>query len=172
MIDTISRRQCCATNGLSALVIAADQMWETLCTLLGCAELTTNPRFLTSNDHRSNRDALTAILNQSFLTRNADEWMALFDKNGVPAGVVNTLDRVINDPQIAHRDMVMSLKADDGRAACVIGDPIFFEESPRPTPRFPAAGEDSAAVLRDALELRAGEIEALVQAGVAWVRGV
>lgn len=157
------------------LVIAAvtDQMWEALCKILGCAELIKDPRFLSSNDRRSNRDALVPILEQSFLARTADEWIDLFDRSGVPAGVVNTLDRVMKDPQIAHRAMVMNITAEDGRTARVIGDPIFFQEAPRPMPHFPpAAGEDSAAVLRDVLGLRADEIEALVQAGVVRVRGV
>ena len=63
-----------------------------------------------------------------------------------PLPVVNTLDRVMTDVQVAHRGLVTELASDDGRRARVIGDPIVFKEAGRPNPRFPPAyGEDSAA---------------------------
>ncbi|HWM83281.1 MAG TPA: CoA transferase [Pseudolabrys sp.] len=155
------------------LVIAAvtDRMWETLCTLLGCDSLIADTRFLTSNLRNTNRAVLVELLQEAFLARTADEWIALFDSNGVPAGVVNSLDRVMSDPQIKHRGMVIDLASEDGRKARIIGDPVFFTETLRPEPQFPpAAGENSADVLRDVLGLGIDEIEALLQAGVVLAR--
>lgn len=161
-----------AKDGVDVVIAAVtDRMWATLCSILGCQELTTDKRFLTTDDRNTHRGALVPLLQQRFLTRNADEWMALFDRDGVPAGVVNTLDRVVSDPQITHRGMVMELVSDDGRRARVVGDPIFFQEAPRPTPHFPpAAGEDTFAVLSDVLGLREEEIEIMLKSGAVRAR--
>lgn len=161
-----------AKDGVDVVIAAVtDRMWATLCNILGCQELTTDKRFLTTDDRNAHRKALVPLLQQRFLTRNADEWMVLFDRDGVPAGVVNTLDRVVSDPQITHRGMVMELVSDDGRRARVVGDPIFFQEAPRPTPHFPpAAGEDTFAVLSDVLGLREEEIEVMLKSGAVRAR--
>lgn len=161
-----------AKDGVDVVIAAVtDRMWATLCDILGCQELTTDKRFLTTDDRNTHRKALVPLLQQRFLTRNADEWMVLFDRDGVPAGVVNTLDRVVSDPQITHRGMVMELVSDDGRRARVVGDPIFFQEAPRPTPHFPpAAGEDTFAVLSDVLGLREEEIEVMLKSGAVRAR--
>lgn len=161
-----------AKDGVDVVIAAVtDRMWATLCSIIGCQELTTDKRFLTTDDRNTHRKALVPLLQQRFLTRNADEWMVLFDRDGVPAGVVNTLDRVVSDPQITHRGMVMELVSDDGRRARVVGDPIFFQEAPRPTPHFPpAAGEDTFAVLSDVLGLREEEIEVMLKSGAVRAR--
>jgi CoA:oxalate CoA-transferase len=161
-----------ARDGIEVVIAAvAERMWPALCRVLGCEELIADPRFVTIDDRNANRAALIPLLQARFLTRNADEWMALCDREGVPSGVVNTLDRVIADPQIAHRRMVIELANDDGRHARVIGDPILFQESPRRAPRYPpAAGEDTAAVLGDVLGLDQQHIERLLASGAVRAR--
>lgn len=96
--------------------------------------------------------------------------MKLCDDAGVPAGVVNTLDRVMTDPQIVHRKMVIEL-AEGERRARVIGSPIFFAEAKSPAPRYaPAAGEDSELVLKDIAGFADSEIAALIASGAVKVR--
>jgi CoA:oxalate CoA-transferase len=156
-----------AKDGIE-LVIAAltERMWEALCQVLGCAELANDARFSTAGNRSANRAALWPILEQRFLARTADEWTEVLDAAGVPVGVVNTIDRVVADPQIAHRGMVMELAAEDGRRIQVIGDPFFMQESRRRSHTFPpAAGEHSDAILSEVLGLSQDEIDRLIDAG-------
>jgi CoA:oxalate CoA-transferase len=161
-----------AKDGIEVVVAAVtERMWAKLCRLLGCGELVADPRFATADDRNANRAALIELLQVRFLARSADEWMALFDGDGVPAGVVNTLDRVMADPQIAHRRMIVELADDDGRRARVIGDPILFQEAPRRPARYPpAAGQDTAAVLGDILGMDRAAIDALLASGAVKAR--
>ena len=77
--------------------------------------------------------------------------------------MVNTLDRVVSDPQITARGMVASLEAADGRRPRVIGDPLRLARRDRRPARYPPAlGEDSRTVLAEVLGLGADEIETLV----------
>ncbi|MBX9840813.1 MAG: CoA transferase [Xanthobacteraceae bacterium] len=171
--DGIATYGTFATKDGIDVVIAAvtDRMWATLCDILGCAELTKDPRFLTADDRKNNRDALIPVLEQCFLRRPADEWMTLCDQNGVPAGIVNTLDRVMIDPQVRHRGMIIELDNGERQRARVIGDPIFFQESRRPEPRFPpSSGADSRAILKDVLGLGDVEIQLMIDSGAVTDR--
>lgn len=156
-----------AKDGIEVVIAAVtERMWATLCRVLGCEELVADARFTTVDDRNTNRDALIPLLREHFLSRSADEWMALLDREGVPAGVVNTLDRVMTDPQIVHQGMVIDLTDNDGRRARVMGDPIRFQEAPRREPRFPPpAGADSLAILSDVIGLSEPTIKRLLEIG-------
>jgi len=162
-----------AKDGIE-LVIAAltERMWAALCDVLGCGELVQDPRFTTTAGRSANRAELWPLLEQRFLARTADEWMAALDAAGVPVGVVNGIDRVVADPQIAHRGMVLELAAGDGRRTRVMGDPFFMQESRRRQHSFPpVAGEHTHAVLREVLGLDEGEIAGLMEAGAVRQAG-
>jgi crotonobetainyl-CoA:carnitine CoA-transferase CaiB-like acyl-CoA transferase len=154
------------------IVVAAftERMWTQLCQVLGSPELTAEARFLTNEQRLKNRAELTALLTERFRTRNADEWMQLLEAAGIPTGVVNTLDRVMIDPQVTHRGLVVEMKSEEGSAR-VIGDPIVFKEAPRREAIYPPpAGRDTAAILKDVLGLADGAIDGLVKSGTVRVR--
>jgi CoA:oxalate CoA-transferase len=163
--DSISTyRGFTARDNVDVVVTAnTERMWVGLCRALGCAELAQDPRFETGQNRYDNRGALWPILEKAFLQRTADEWVPMLEQEGIPVGVVNTLDRVMVDPQIAARDMIMDLAAEDGRKTRVMGNPIRFDEAEAGKPTYPPAlGEDSAAVLENVLGMSEGEISDLL----------
>jgi crotonobetainyl-CoA:carnitine CoA-transferase CaiB-like acyl-CoA transferase len=151
------------------LVVAAltKRMWVALCQVLGCPELADDPRFSTAADRSSNRAALWPLLEHQFLARTADEWAEALDAVGVPVGVINTVDRVVVDPQIAHRGMVAEeLASADGRRVRVMGDPLLLQDSRRHSHTFPPSlGEHTRFILSDVLGLDSGDIERLIEKG-------
>src|SRR5690606_4622671 len=104
------------------LVVTAntERMWQGLCQVLGLPELLEDERFTTNRERFENRDVLVPLLEEAFLARSVEEWLPLLEAQSIPVGVVNTLDRVIADPQVNHREMVIDLKSKDGRHARVI----------------------------------------------------
>jgi len=156
-----------AKDGIE-LVIAAltERMWAALCQVLGCPELVDDPGFATATDRSRNRAVLWPILERRFLARTAEEWMEALDAAGVPVGIVNTIDRVVVDPQIVHRGMVTELASRDGRRARVMGDPMFLQEARRQSHAFPpASGEHTRAILAEVLGLGGDEIAGLIATG-------
>lgn len=157
-----------AGDGVDVVVAAmTENMWRSLCRAIGREDLPEDERFRSSAARHANRDAVRALLQEAFLRRPAEEWVAALEREGVPAGAVNTIDRVVADPQIRHRGMVFELEAGDGRQVRVMGDPLFMQESRRVSNVYPpAAGEHSAEVLREVLGLSSDEIDRLTEARV------
>src|SRR5919199_5982139 len=125
-------RTFAARDGREVVVSAlSERMWQGLARALGRDDLVEDPRFRTNRERYRNRHELWPILEAAFRTRPADEWVAALEREEVPVAVVNTLDRVVEDPQIRHRGMVVELEAADGRRARVMGDPMVFREAGR-----------------------------------------
>ena len=136
--------------------------WQALARVLAEPALAIDARFATPRDRYDNRLLLWAHLEGAFKARPAADWVARLEAESVPVAVVNTLDRVVGDPQIRHRGMVTELAAPDGRHARVMGNPIALANAPPAATRFaPRLGEDTAEVLGEVLGLSTGEIDEL-----------
>lgn len=166
--DSIPTYRGFATGDGTEIVITAntERMWQGLCRVLGLAQLADEPRFKTNRERYPNRAELWPILEAAFLERGAAEWVQLLEKESIPVGVVNTLDRVMTDPQIEHRGMVMNLVAADGRRARVMGNPMVFAEANAAQRSFPPMlGENTVEVLRGVLGIGDDEIAEFARAG-------
>lgn len=126
-------------DGHLVVSVFGDNFWPPLCRVLGLDELMT--RYPTNADRHAGRDELVGLLAARFRERATDEWVRALWAAGVPAGPVNTVDRVLADPQVRHRGMVVS----DGRRQ-LIGNPVKTGAPDTFTPA-PALGEHNAEVL-------------------------
>lgn len=157
-------RSFVASDGASVVVTAnTEKMWRSMAQVLGVPGLASDPRFTGNTERFANRDALWPLLEQAFLARPAAEWMTLLIEAGVPAGVVNTLDRALLNEQAHARNMVVSLKAESGArgkaAIRVAGNPVKFAGEAEPAHRFPPwLGEHTAGVVGDWLGEEAHEV--------------
>jgi crotonobetainyl-CoA:carnitine CoA-transferase CaiB-like acyl-CoA transferase len=86
----------------SWVLIAAgnNRLFARLCDVLGCAELPKDLRFLTNNDRVPRRAELHEMLERYTRRFTSDELMKLLRDAGVPASVINTLDKVYADEQV------------------------------------------------------------------------
>lgn len=153
------------------LAALSDRMWERICEVLESDDLAKDLRFLTASDRARHRAILIPLLEQRFAARPADEWMRIFDREGVPVGVVNSIDRVVADAQVVHRGMVQDLRSNDGREVRVPANPMKFAEAHRDGDTYPpAAGEHSAEILKTVLDFDDAAVARLVAAGAVAVR--
>jgi CoA:oxalate CoA-transferase len=162
--DSISTyRSFIARDGRQVVITAnTERMWQGLCRVLGLAELIDDPRFLTNRERFDNRVALWALLEPAFGSADATEWVERLEKEAVPASVVNTLDTVMEDPQIQHRGMIYEITSND-RTVRVMGDPMRFAQAQAPEPGYPPElGEHTHEVLKELLGLSDAEIDNLI----------
>lgn len=138
--DSIPTYRCfTARDGLDVAVTAnTDKMWESMCRVLGVPELLDDPRFASLSERHRHRDVLEPILEEAFLQRDADDWAARFEEGNIPVATVNTLDRTLTDPQVVHRDMVLTLRGStEEETARVVGSPLKFRRSSRRPASYP-----------------------------------
>ncbi|HYM17992.1 MAG TPA: CoA transferase [Micropepsaceae bacterium] len=157
------------------IVITAntERMWQGLARGLGHPEWISDPRFTTNKERLANKAALVPLIEAAFKTKTADEWIPILEAEEVPVGVVNTLDRVVKDPQLLLRDMVLDLESESGAHARVVGNPIKFSgcaAEPRDYPR--ALGADTAAILGEVLNLSTTDVADLVTKKAVLARDV
>ncbi len=168
--DSLPTYRCFeARDGVELAITAnTEKMWQDMCRVLGVPHLIDDPRFLTVPDRNRHRAELIALLEAAFKTKDADEWVKLLRAEGVPVGPVNTIDRALAEPQIAHRGMVLELKGHDhDQRVRVAGDPIKMKRSRRKAHRFPPRlAQDTLDVLTNTLGYSAERAEALVRKAV------
>jgi CoA:oxalate CoA-transferase len=151
-------------DGVHIVITAnTERMWQALARALGHEEWVGDVRFAANSDRLKNKDALWPLLEAAFRTRKAEDWLPLLEREQIPVGVVNTLDRAMNDPQLRHRDMIVELPGGDGQHVRVTGNPIKLESSPAEPRHYPPAlGADTASVLKELLDLGTDDIARLL----------
>lgn len=146
------------------VAMATDRLYAELCAVIERPDLIDDPRFATPSGRSRNRDALGAELESALRTHPADEWLAAMAH--LPVGAVRTLDEALAAPEVAARDLVMTVD-DDGREMKLLGPPFRFDEAPLAPPRSPPLlGADTDGVLATVLGLDDAEIAALRGDGV------
>jgi crotonobetainyl-CoA:carnitine CoA-transferase CaiB-like acyl-CoA transferase len=150
-----------------AVGIGSDKLWRVFCPLLGLAPLTDDPRYVTNAARNANRPALVAVLQDAFLTKTYEEWAAILEPAGIPVGAINTLDQVVEHPQVAARGVLVESTHPVAGTIKVVGPPVRMSETPGSV-RAPAPllGEHTEEILRGRLGLSDEEIERLHEEGV------
>jgi crotonobetainyl-CoA:carnitine CoA-transferase CaiB-like acyl-CoA transferase len=115
------------SDGYVVVAVFVDNFWAPLCRVLGAPELV--ERYPDNASRVASRDELVPILEARFLQQSTEEWVRELWAAGVPSGPVNTVDRVLGDPQVLHRRMVVS----DGERR-LIGNPVKTGSEGRFTP--------------------------------------
>lgn len=133
------------------VIVAAgnDNLFAKLCGVLERLDLLEDARF-TSNDLRNrNVDALKACIEQTSLTRTTDDWLAAFEAAGVPCGPINSVDRVLADPQVQARNMVITVDDPTAGPLKMAGNPLKFSgvEDPATRPHAPDLDETRQRIL-------------------------
>ena len=146
------------------LVVACptEKFWQSLCRALGREDLASHPHFKDAFQRIVHRQELYQILGEIFLTRTVDEWMGVLRREDVPSAPVNTLDRVMKDSQLLHRNMVIEVAHPAGGSFKAVGNPVKAEGAEEVFHHPPALGEHTEEILRGLLEYSAHKIQDLI----------
>ncbi|MFI8665966.1 CaiB/BaiF CoA transferase family protein [Qipengyuania sp. NPDC077410] len=121
-------------DGKVVLAPANDGLFRRLLTLLGRNDLLTDERFATNEGRLANRDELDEIIARETSKWQMDELLADCAAAGIPAGRVNAVDAVFDDPQVKARSMRLDLDGIPG-----VRTPLTFSDAElaldRPSPR-------------------------------------
>ena len=146
---------------------ASETIWKRLCTALGQADLTDDPRFTKNADRVENRKELIAILSEVFMTRSTEDWVTALTQADVPCAPVQTIDQVFAAPQVLHRNMLVEVDHPTAGKVKLAGIPVKFSVTPasvRLPP--PLLGEHNDDVLISWLGMKTEEINPLKKKSV------
>ncbi|GAB1576472.1 CaiB/BaiF CoA transferase family protein [Bordetella petrii] len=153
-----------ASDGHLIVAVGNDSQFRNYCRVIGLPELADDPRFATNPQRVQNRDTLVPLLAERMATGERDHWLAELEAAGVPAGPINTLDQVYQDPQVQAREMRRELPHPTGGTVPMAASPLKFSGSPvqyrRPPPLL---GEHTRQILAERLGMSEEEILALAQ---------
>jgi crotonobetainyl-CoA:carnitine CoA-transferase CaiB-like acyl-CoA transferase len=149
-----------------AIAVGSEKLWKIFCPILGVPELGSDPRYATNADRNKNRASLIERLQEAFLTKSYEEWEAVLVPAGVPMGAINTIDRVVDHPQVAARGALVESEHPVAGKVRMVGPVVRLSETPGAVRRpAPLLGQHTAEVLRDRLGLDDAEITRLRDAG-------
>ena len=126
-------------DGWIIIATGNDSQYQRLCRVLGLDGLAHAPDYLINADRIRNRVALTAALSAATRGWRRDDLLAALEAQVVPAGPINDMKDVFNDPQVIARGLQIDLDGIPG-----VRLPVVFSESKlapgRPAPRL---GQDN-----------------------------
>jgi len=111
-------------DGQLIVAIFAEKFWASFCAAVERPEWATDPRFATNQKRVANRDALVPLVEALFTERTTSDWLARLQAAGVPATPIQTVDRVLSDPQVRHRRMVVEVEHERLGPLPTLGTPI------------------------------------------------
>ena len=142
-----------------------DEQWVSLALHIGRPELLDHPDYVTREMRKAHRHALRHEIETVLTTRPADDWVAEFNAIGVPSGPVLSVPQVLDDAQIARRDVIATVSRGDENIKVVTGPAIIDGEKPMPTGYPPSLGEHNREVWGE-LGLSAKDMAALHEEGI------
>jgi formyl-CoA transferase len=156
-----------ASDGWFALAVGNDRQFRRLCAVIGRPDLGEDPRFETNARRVQHRDILVPMLGETFRLRPIADWLARLLGAGIPCAPINSIDRVLTDPQAIHREMVVEVEHPEVGSLKLTGSPLKLGRTP-PEYRLPppALGQHSETILRRLLSYDEGKIRSLRAKGV------
>lgn len=156
-----------ASDGHVIVGAGNDRLWDKLCTLIGHPELIKDARFATNADRTKNEKELKVILDSVFKTKTIDAWLKELEAAGVPCAPINTVDKIVNDPQVKARDMIVEVEHPIAGKLHVPGIPIKMSVTPGAVEEpAPLLGEHTFEILHEILGLSEGEVKQLYDKNV------
>ena len=144
-------------GGLVAIHLSSlEKFWTGLTEALEAPQLRGDPRFATRLARIDHYEALGAELDALFTRRSTAEWVARLEQHDVPFAPINSVDAVVQDPQVRHLGVMVPVE-----------NPHMAREAVRPAVQFD--GERATTVTAAPLLGEHGEsIRAAVAAGARW----
>ena len=95
-----------------------------------------------------NRGALSELVQDILITRDADEWISIFEPMNVPVRKVADVEEAVKDEQVLINKMVVPPVDDDVDVPLIINHPIKISNVAQVGPkRAPELGEHSEEIL-------------------------
>ncbi len=142
-----------------AMMGGVSDQWPLYCATIGRLDIIDDERFQTGWLRTQNYKALEPILTEAMKAKTTQEWLEELEQVGIPCGPVNTIDQVAADPQVAAREMVVTVHHPKAGSFKVTNTPVKLSRTPSKLKRAsPDLGEHTLEVLSELLGMTEPEL--------------
>ena len=107
-----------------------DRLFKILCEVMDMEHLVVDPMYVSNTVRVENREILVPIIQERLLTKPRDAWLSKLMESGFPCAPVNAMDEVFSDPQLLHRNMLVTMDHPKIGKIKQIGAPLKFSDTP------------------------------------------
>jgi len=149
-----------------AIAVSTDEEWHAFCKVIGNPEWTKDSRFATFVSRKENEEELNVFVEEWTVNYTPQEVMRLMQEAGVPAGVVESGEELVADPQLNHRRTHIIREHPEIGAHIYHSPPYRFSKTPHElTMPAPCLGQHNEYVLKDIMGMSDDEVGDLLAAG-------
>jgi formyl-CoA transferase/CoA:oxalate CoA-transferase len=112
------------------IAVGNDQLWVKFCKAVGLETVMDDPKFATNAKRVENREEIVRIIGDLIVTKSGEEWLTILSDAGVPCGPIYSLDKIFEDPQVLHRQMMKELDHPKAGTIKVTGIPVKLSDTP------------------------------------------
>jgi CoA:oxalate CoA-transferase len=135
------------------MIVAAgnDGLWLKLCEALNRADLASAPQYKTNDLRNQNQASLKREIDAELMKAPRAQWLERLGHAGIPAGPINNVAQALQNPQVAARNMLVTVADPVSGELKLAGNPLKFSAFADPPTRAPAPALDAdrARLLRE-----------------------
>jgi len=139
-----------AADGYFTVGANNDKLFEGLCRAIARPDLLEDPRFKGRSARMENRPALIEAIEKTTIGNTRAHWLEQLDREGVPAGPINSYAEALADPHALARRMVVDLAHPGAGPIKALGIPVKLSETPGVVDRAaPLLGQHTSEILTE-----------------------
>lgn len=140
-----------AQDGHVIIAAGNDHLFHLMTEAFGRPDLAADPRFASNELRHENVDALEAEMEKTLATKPVAAWLEALNAKGVPCAPINDIPHMMDEPQVAARNMIVTVQDPVAGEIKVAGNPIKVVGAPEPATYAPPPelDADRAAILAE-----------------------
>jgi len=156
-----------AQDGWFVIGVGNDMLWERFCKAINKTDLLKESRFSTNPQRSENYQVLKPIITHWSKKKTVQEVLDILLQAGVPVGEVNTIDKIVEDPNIKLREMIVEVDHPLAGKVKITDSPIKLSLTPGKVEKAsPLLGQHTEEILNELLGFSKEEIEGLKKEGI------
>ncbi|MBM3133022.1 MAG: CoA transferase [Chloroflexi bacterium] len=158
---------CKGADRWVAITVATEDQWQSFCRAIGDPDWARDARFGTILNRKANEDELDRHIGEWTKDYAPEQVMQKLQEAGVPAGVVETGEDLLNDPQMKHREHYPVLAHPEIGPHPYHAPAYRLSKTPcKITRPAPCIGEHNEYVYKEILGFSGDEIAEMIAEGV------
>lgn len=156
-----------AQDGWFVIGVGNDMLWERFCKAINKTDLLKDFRFSTNPQRSENYQALKPIITHWSKKKTVQEILDILLQAGVPVGEVNNIDKIVDDPNIKLREMIVEVEHPLAGKVKITDTPIKLSLTPGKVEKAsPLLGQHTEEILGELLGFSKEKINSFKKEGV------